>query len=252
LELGEIKDLIPKFHGVKHLPKFANDSFLSYNYGWVPFISDLKALASVYSSVTNRLDYLRKTKGKVTRVHYQRKDLLVPVDNTTAHDAGDYLYRYRFASYRYTFIGSGLLYQNLENIDGAWATWRGLIAGLGFNNPAKIIWNAIPFSFLIDYIVPVSNWLSTWGVKPFVGAWDLYDLSYSLKCESKIDIDFCYYDTTRNSPINIGYIDVNKYIRGVGLPTSLSDLLDSVDFGNLTTTQQALCVALFLGNTVLR
>lgn len=271
-ELKDLESLIPKFSG-KNLPKTANDSFLNYSFGWKPFIGDLQKLVNIYKSITQRLDYLRKTRGKITSVKFRKFNVYKDIRAGTGDDILTYEQDNPFNSWSYKmryhlklksrtidYFASCKLLHELDGLDDAWSGFKAAVAGLGINNPASIVWEAIPFSFVLDWFLPVGNFLSNFSVQPFSGRWEISNMVNTLHDRAILE---CYY--TNDLPpegafVNFGggsptwadrykgFISYDRYTRRKGLPLTMDD----VGFLDLTDSQQKLFLSLLAGTTVLK
>jgi len=240
-ELREMKDMIPKFATkIRHLPRALNNNFLSIEFAWKPFVGDLVKFTQLFSSVTARLDWLRKNRGKTVPLHYGKQNFWTnPVVGT--HIGSKWSYGWSGSGGREDFTAdltmqindihaSCKLYQRLDGLDDAWAFFRALTSAAGVNNPAKIVWAAIPFSFIVDWFFPVSDWLNRVAVQPFGGAWDLTDCCFSIQQKSQLSIYHEEnFDTLYAQRSRVGVVYVDSYRRRLGLPISPLDLqgLDS-------------------------
>jgi hypothetical protein len=256
--LNKVKALRPK-----DIPSIANSGFLNYNFAWAPFVGDLIKFTQVIDSVSRRLQYLRKTRGVPTRVHYGSSDAFQNsfVGNhdvlETQGPYSNFEYDRSYSERRLTLEGtrtqvsaSGVLLQNLQGLDDAWAGLRATLASLGLNNPAKIAWNALPFSFMVDWIAPVGTFLERLAVQPFSGDWEVYDVCNSIKTTATIKEDFYHVPRYGFSPqlTTMAKHEVSWYHRELGLSLSYDD----VGFTSLSTNQQMLFLSLIAGNTIFR
>jgi hypothetical protein len=248
LELDDFTRLVPRIKKGKEL-KSVNDAFLGMNFGWVPMVSDAKAFLNLVERIHKRLEYLKLTRGDVVKLHYKREnfweiDGLPETVYTLVNDpAGEYI-DFVITRQSHTFKSSALLYQNL-NLDDLTTEWNATLAYLGFRNPAKIVWNAIPFSFVADWFVPIGKWLQLAASQPFQGEWTIRNLVYSTDQKVEFDVNQRFF----SNPIQrMGRIGFRRYRRKTGLPLSESD----VSFNELTSLQQTLFLSLFSGRTFLR
>jgi hypothetical protein len=251
----------------KSVASILNSTFLDINFNWMPFVSDLQKIMQIGESVTKRLTYLRQTKGRKVPIKYFASDVWKNPDVGTYHLVkspfdtpfpGSTVYfgccggggtSLQLKKYKANFVAHGSLFQDLRGLDDAWASWKVMWAQLGFNNPAKVIWNAIPFSFLLDWINPIGNWLDRFAGQPFEGDWQVYDVSHSVKetftFEELITFNTMHYP---GNPRLASSIEVTRYDRRVGLPLTFSD----VDFDNITEQQQSLFLSLVAALTVFK
>jgi len=261
-----------KMHEV---PGWANSTLLDYNFNLSPFIGDIKKIIGVWQRVTDRLNFLKNNRGKPVRQSFFNPNLWDenphvgqeiyrythsgpfgdPADNPV-YDTymGAYSGNYGYASidvdsYKAMFSASWYLLQELDGLDDAWAQLRGLIAGLGINNPAKIVWNAIPFSFIADWMFPFGKTLDYLAVQPFQGRWEVYDVVNSIKETWRLKQNRVY----ANEVLGMGQtrtntVVVERYHRWLGLNIALQD----IDFTDFTQQQQLLLGSLLAGNTLFR
>lgn len=230
--------------------KTINGAFLQQQYGWLPLISDVSALTGVVDSVTKRLDFLRKTRGVPLRLHHRAVD---PWSNPQVGnsiifprfpgDAPNYGSKVTIKRHSCTFTSSCTLVQDLQGLEDAWASWRGVLASLGLNNPAKILWNDIPFSFVIDMFIPISNWLNAAHLRPFSGKWEVSSVTTSVAEEIECEVRGKYTRDYDSAPLS-GEIKISRYRRQLGLPLLQSE----VSLSELSSLQQMLLGSLVIGN----
>jgi hypothetical protein len=265
LKIGKKKAVISEGLKLTDIPGWANATFLDVNFNVLPMCSDLLKLTQVWGRVAARLDFLRHNRGKPVRQSFINTDLWSenpyvgqvlrtdyhqmpalpsdhigyymgannPKNHSTYGDGNTQLYCDAFGA---QFSAVWTLVQDVEGLDDAWAMLRGLIAGLGFNNPAKIVWNAIPFSFILDWMLPFGSVLDRLAVQPFYGRWDVYDVTNSVK-------EVYYIQERRNYNQGLDGVKtlknpiyVQRYRRDLGLDLDLT----SLDFTDLTKQQQSL------------
>lgn len=241
-ELREIGQLLPKISG--NLSEDVASGFLNYNFGWAPLLGDLKKLGGILNTVQSRIQYLRDTYGKRTRVAYYRKDFYVP-GGSLDHEFYYYdtsPWTLRRDKYRADFRANGYMYHELQGLDDAWTLVRGMVGALGLNNPLQIVWNALPFSFVADWLGRFGAQFERFALKPFVGEWTIADTTHSINeyCKFRVLQNFHH---AGNPEVDCGWIAVHRYQRGIGLPIELS--LET--FGGLTVDQQKLLLALSVG-----
>jgi hypothetical protein len=230
--------------------KTVNNAFLGQQYGWLPLISDIGKLANVVDSVTNRLKFLMEMRDKPVKLHFHRENVwqhpMLDTEQTIPRfqfDSPDYGYGYTLNQYASAMTASCTLVQDLQGLDDAWASWRGLLASLGLNNPAKILWNAIPFTFVVDMFVPISSWLNAAHLRPFAGKWEVTEVTTSMLEKGEFKVRGSCMQSKNNSG-SAGTISFTRYRRQLGLPL----LQTEVSLSELSTLQQTLLTSLVLGN----
>lgn len=227
-----------------NLAKGSAKAFLAVEFQWLPFVSDIMAFITSVDRMTKRLNYLRKTKGKETTVRFVKQDAFerpeLGTDILVYDDGGEVRQYLVLKRYQADFISTWKLYQDLQGLDDAWAGLRGVFADLGVNNPLQIVWNAIPFSFLVDWVAPFSSWLTQAAVQPFYGEWRVYDVTSSIKEVYTIDNRFtAKLGGTNGTEFSV---DIESYRRLPYLPLTMGE----VDFTHLTDTQLKLAASLVL------
>jgi hypothetical protein len=137
-----IRDRVPREppKGLHRAKGFANN-FLEWHFGWSPLISDIYHAIEVLQSPISTL-WVRARSTYKLPIQYTvfRDDQVVFSAETITQ-----LYRIE--------LGAGIYVSN-PNLR--------LATQLGVVNPAALAWEVVPFSFLVDWFVPVGNFLSQW------------------------------------------------------------------------------------------
>jgi len=269
-----------KYAGLRltDLPGWANATFLDASFNLLPMVQDLQKMTQVYDRVASRIAFLRANRAKPIQQHFTNLSFWMDnpdigqISNSGAFDppwnawyqfgtptasaymgrGPEYVQNHGFTQFvcanaRSIFNSTWTLYQDLEGLDDAWAQLRGLIAGLGFNNPAKIVWNAIPFSFVLDWFEPFGKVLDRFAVQPFKGVWNVYDVSYSIK-RTYLFLESLCYRPDKNPPW-ISEVEMELYDRKLGIP--IESILN-IDPTQLDDKQQRLFNSLALQLTLFR
>jgi hypothetical protein len=123
------------------------------------------------------------------------------------------------------------------------STLRGMSAALGLTNPAGVAWEAIPWSFVVDWFGRVNNAIAREAFQPFPGTWDIRRVCWSLT--SKMSWSSTYnFPQSGGGPSPSSFTpwdgDITYYRREPNLPISNLTLWS----GELTPQQQMLAAAL--------
>lgn len=159
---------------LKYMAKASGENYLSWKFALAPLISDINGLHRALKSYRDKVDNLVRRQLKWQTCHWSfawgeessgtqiktvAPSLLAARKGGPVTDGVITYYRELMAypaefhfEIEYYFFYSRW---ELEN-----ARVRGLQDALGFNLNPQIIWNAIPFSFLVDYVIGVNQWLS--------------------------------------------------------------------------------------------
>jgi hypothetical protein len=241
IELRDIKGMIPKIE--RSISKTASSNFLAFEFGVKPFIGDVGKMLTLMEMVTKRLKHLRDTIGKEVTLSFSRK-VEEPIGPTVlsipAPDWGSGAnFEFRRLNYSGKFTATSKLIQNLDNLSDQSSALKGYAAALGLNNPIAIVWEAIPYSFVIDWFFKVGKLLDSLAIQPFGGEWSLRNTTSSFKDEYLYLVSQDFFPS-RNVKTQLGQARIRRYSRSVGLPVSSVFATDLT----LTPKQQALSLAL--------
>lgn len=169
-ELREVKSLIPRLEGWKTLP----EQFLNLEFGWLPLISDIRKLLTLVAQVNKRVEHLIRVNKRTVTISHQRKFVLIDDPGPPSPPAGEPTYTAPVivpkTSYKEATVRQHLRVSYDLDLRGADAFLSAMVAALGLRNPLKIIWNAIPFSFAVDWIFNLGSFLDSVGnSEPFEG-----------------------------------------------------------------------------------
>lgn len=123
-------------------PKEVSSAWLELHFGWVPLIKDIHSAVEILQSP---LPYTA-CKGRARS------------ERSAAHLQGMYAWSTE-VTYSYAWHYQAFVRVSNPNL------W--LANQLGLVNPAAIAWELIPFSFLVDWFIPVGDFLNSWT--DFVG-----------------------------------------------------------------------------------
>jgi hypothetical protein len=159
-ELSRLHELIPR--AAASITATVASGFLNWNFGWAPFLSDLRSIANILGTVQKRLQHLRNTWGKKHRLSFVRKNFWGPptIPYLWDIDPEPYHVVVERTGYQYDFRAQAWLTHHLEDLDSALTVFRALAVSLGFGNPLGAVWEALPFSFILDWLFGVDSVLS--------------------------------------------------------------------------------------------
>lgn len=160
-------------NAVKHTGDAAAGANLAWLFGWKPFLSDLKELVDVCTTLSDRIETLYNGEGKVHRQTRSRDfgtldgtSVLTdhyPVD-ICAVDGGcpegpaavSRVYKCEVESK----IGLTVVYRyTCPPLEALETKISALIEGLGMSDLTLMLWEVFPFSWLIDWIVDIQGLL---------------------------------------------------------------------------------------------
>jgi hypothetical protein len=246
-ELKDLKGMIPKIES--GIVRTVSSNFLAFNFGVAPFVGDVKNILSLADTVNKRLKYLKDTLGIPQKLKFDRT---IPEDSWNGTAVFQVTpspnvpfegvsFEWRRVGYQGKFHASATLLQNLEGLDTQLGTMKAFAAAAGFNNPAAIVWEAIPYSFVVDWFFRFGKQLDYLAVQPFGGEWSLSNVGYSLKESWQYELwQVVNHQYSNNVKTFLGSVAIQRYLRLPGLPVGSSVMTD----GSLTPKQLALGLAL--------
>jgi hypothetical protein len=245
--MRELDQLLPKLQG--DFLKDVAGLHLTNEFGWQSLLSDLKVLSEVVQKTQERLQWLRETYGKPTRLAFYRRDVLpyIGLPSLSIEPVRCWGFRYELVSYRMDYRAGSTLTQYMTHLNDTIGLLRGLTGAFGLDNPIKSAWEVIPFSFVVDYVFKISTHLDRLTRVQPAEPWKLSRVSHSFKASADIDV-YQVADnqlgTSVHQEFKLGRVRWNYYERGVGLPVSLATLSPE----SLSPDQLVLLLAIFAGS----
>lgn len=146
-------------------PKTLPQSWLEYQYGWTPLLSDVFNSAKLLQTKDEKSNWGVTVRG--TAIEKSKADTITP--GMYAHTV--HLSKMWSCKVRLDYTpGDDMLR---------------LLAQLGFTNPALLAWELLPYSFVIDWGISVGDWLSS--LDAAVG-WEFLSGSASYKGENLVTV----------------------------------------------------------------
>lgn len=244
LGLRQLADLIPKLE--RSFTKTASGLYLNKKFGWDNLLSDLRAMSSIVATMRQRIEFLKKSRGKPTRLGFFRGDVYKPTLGITT-DFAQYPgwgTRLELKAYRADYRATATLLHLLDHLDDTLGLLRALAFAFGLGNPLKAIWVNLPFSFVVDWFLQVSKHLDRLAAIHPAELWSLSKITHSTRIRVTVNV---YQDNraTGDTLKSLGTVEIDQYDRRVGLPIGL-DVYTPTD---LSPSQLALMLALLGANS---
>jgi hypothetical protein len=213
--------------------------WLAWNFAIKPFLSDLRGLLCSFSQAHKKLEWMKNHNHKVVYLTYTRDcsdmlsfdpdawltgDRLVSTTRCEPPGVppnGAYHMQIKWFECQLKFTARSKIFLDIPDhlLNGAtgmgalWAAYQGL------TNPIGVIWEGIPFSWLIDYFLSYRArlWQTIYDGNPFDEGVTVLDYGHSFKFEGIAlgRVHNTTYDVTHHSK---GRIDYTLYVRRRGLP----------------------------------
>lgn len=233
-ELGKkISDALKAFH---RMYERTGDFWLSWNFCIKPTIRDLHAMANVLERARKRLDWLRKRNNLDTKVKYRQgpwtlesvyetsnvvwPEPVGPMYVVPPNTSIRIKYVIKTVPSSWGWVRFSIPSYLLEGFEGLGIVWAALA---GLYNPVKVGWEAVPFSWLIDWFVSrrTQLQLEAASLSPLKDA-DILGTGHALLTTVEGTIEFVGppFEMGSGTPqvFELGQFRYEQYNRHAGLP----------------------------------
>jgi len=239
------KDL-NKRYTLKQVAKATGDSYLQWSFNIAPVISDILAVGKAMKNVDRQLNWLRRNRNRVLTTHWkqklqnefptvgsQRTQLFRAFMPSWNKISADGIVATRECSYDVReFVGT-LQYRFDADLPGGFGDkTKAYGDALGFTLNPAILWNAIPWTFVVDWVFDVSKFLddfNTFNIEPRT---EILQYCYSLHIKRTTK---CAIDAGGNFTVK-----EDAYFRSPALP----DYASSIQSSGLSLKEFSLATAL--------
>lgn len=227
---------------VKQTLKKSADLHLSYSFGLKPLISDVEALIGSARALQKKLAFLRKNSGKPVRVDFSKDLSSASTPGTTViiNNVNESLV-IRNESYKCMYHAFATVIYDVSGISDLELQLKVLTRRFGLDKPLGTIWELTPWSFVVDWVFSLGQWLDRVTPAMTLPA-KFLDLGYSVKVESRDILRLDRKFPKSGGTYHQARFQRSRYVRYPGLPVSFSSLDDS----DLTLRQLALSASLSL------
>lgn len=158
LEIMQFKLLFKLWRSNVGIAKNVAGAHLNYSYGWVPTIGDARSILNVVRSTLARIQEFEKSTGKIFSSTVTLLDTSYTSKGTglVASHVGQEWHGTIRRVVRGHLRWKAMPLKALAPVPKA---LRAYLDALGFQLNARIIWDAIPLSFVIDGFIGLGDWL---------------------------------------------------------------------------------------------
>lgn len=174
--------------------------YLEYSFNLAPLVSDIRSIHAALTRTRKRINDLVTRAGRAQRRHfafnwYEVPDYRHDVYETSPYtvvepQAHSYCAGYsceRDCWTEPTSFHAELDYNyNFNRYQLEIAQVSGMLDALGVNLNPAIIWNAIPFSFVVDWFIGVSRWLDQFQVRNMDPLINIHQFLWSVRRSRRI------------------------------------------------------------------
>lgn len=197
---------------------------LAYNFGVKPLVSDIMALFESLSGLQEKVAWLRKNQGKPVKVRFS-KDLsksYAPSGGVIYDDSieQDVLYiRHYSCKYR----AHALIVYDTQKLNDAELALRVLCRQVGLDAGLGMLWETIPYSFLVDWVFRVGEWLDQFDSHVTL-PYTFLDVGWSVSIVEDRCLTYYYKYPHKESFMTAYGARRTRYYREPGIPASLSSV----------------------------
>lgn len=221
-ELADIKrmfQILPRKHVKgcatwRQLLSWVNSQHLNYNFGWKPFVKDLKNSFLAMSSYESRLKKFISEEGKTLMRRW--------IDSSTSTwtstvSIGSGFWQRRIVYERSIKNASTFMFRyDIPDYSEKELYWRGLADSLGLVVSPAQIWAVLPWSFVVDWFYDIGGVLesiqSDW-VQPWIS-----HVQACCSAKTKMDIQVFVDNASYGQSYPAARITYESYNRTLGLP----------------------------------
>jgi len=132
-----------KVRHAKGPDRAVSSGWLELQYGWKPLLDDIYGSAELIAQHN-----LREIRSRtVCKVSIEDRGQVITSNDALAKRQYDWSYKYTIKKVIY-YSTPG------ESVK--------TLAQVGITNPALIAWELTPWSFVVDWFIPIGNWISSW------------------------------------------------------------------------------------------
>jgi len=236
----------------------AAETYLQYKFNFRPLLADIRGFVAAIRNAQKRVILLVANQGRPRTHHFRR---VIEEGDTVGQDTAgsvslDYYLGYQTTSsvkfYRSVLSMPAIFHAEIEynyNYSNLQVQYAGLLAtldSLGVSLNPQIIWNAIPWSFVIDWVAGIGQFLSQFQSRALEPQLNIRRYLWSVTRRRNI---YLTKDHTFNRRYTTQLLDTQRitmpavlqtaYRRDVGMPTS-----SSITSSGLSSTEFTLGAAL--------
>jgi hypothetical protein len=186
---------------LREITKLSSEAYLTHQFALAPLLREVNALCGILSSVRLQLKKLEDNAARVQYAHY--KQVLTPdvADGSTTHShveggAGNFNYSRTVTNLEKPTLRASMKYTYQIHTPKEYRARTAFLDALGLNLNPQIIWNAIPWSFVVDWVFGVSRYLSNFNMANLDITTNIHQFCISYKLKRRVDCLTAYSTNT--------------------------------------------------------
>jgi len=223
---------------LRSIARVASDAFLQWKFNIAPLLSDIAAVKTALLTTKKRIDRLISRSAKLQRTHF------ATAFNEYANGSIDYgLYSLGPSEFWYPMINANRVERSYTyeaskfhaeceysysyyKFQSEYAQILGFLDSIGVNVNPAIIWNAIPWSFVVDWVIGVSRFLDNYKQRNLDPVIVIHRYLWSIRRKRRI-YSTMVVGSTVTTPMgqrrhSMPAAEETTYRRSVGLPSASS------------------------------
>jgi len=242
---------------LREVRKVAPDAFLQWKFNISPTYTDVAAAVTAANDFGKRVEKILAEEGQLKVVHYMKylDDKYPNSDEYTVDNSMQYLYGARRFRRQVQYTSRPVFRAHMRysykftKYQRRHAFALGLLDSIGAGGVRpSVIWNAIPWSFVVDWTIGISNWLKSnldAGAFDPVTSIQSYTYSYSLVRKITSYTNLCRADSpfAPGSDVVASVVCENGYLR---VPVRHIDITSSLTLSGISFNEFILSAALGL------
>ncbi|DAD52714.1 TPA_asm: maturation protein [ssRNA phage SRR7976310_14] len=220
-KLGDAIGYHPKNKPIRNL----SEAYLGYQFAWKPLVKDVISLYQSISSFNERLNDTIARAGKPQQRYYgffvagtavNESFSTITSDNPSLPGTG---WKVPAVSVRTRYHSSpGVRYHATmryryslpPELRTAKGKLKALLDVLGVNSNPAILWNAIPFTFILDWVFNVGKFLDQFKVTNVTFQTEILDFCHSVKEERRVSYECNWWHKIGTTEIPSGYRPIHQ------------------------------------------
>lgn len=189
--INQVKDKTPRlYRKVRRLSWAAASSILMLEFAFRPLVSDMRGLSRLLRHVVEETRRLKAWEGRIVRSHYRTE--MTQSEATEASRLVDNGYanwqRTRKVSWKPAEYHATMYHRyTYGDFTRKWMKLFGTFDALGINLSLQTVWDAIPFSFVIDWFARVGDWLGRYDLRAIQPTTTILGFVHSVKQERTVE-----------------------------------------------------------------
>ena len=236
--------------------RIASDVYLQTKFNILPLLSDIRGIRTALSRTERRINDLIAREGRVRTKHFtcsvvEPSNVSIPWTAKSGYNPNygqfaDWVLNANIKCWRQVIVEPAIFHAEMRYNYNYTAYQReharvlALLDAFGINLDPSIIWNAIPWSFVIDWLIGVSRYLSTFKTTNMEPKINILSYLWSIKRVRHIDLAIQQYSVKWNNVIpSIGWLPLPRvsysaYRRETGIPSSSSITLSGLSLNEFS------------------